>query len=87
MNDQLELVAYDVDAEPHIRVDAEICCGCEQRPCLIVCPAQCYRIENNRVEFSYHDCLECGSCRIVCDREAITWSYPRGGFGVCYRLM
>ena len=34
----------------------------------------------------YETCLECGACPIICDRGSITWSYPRGGYGVCFRL-
>jgi ferredoxin like protein len=31
--------------------------------------------------------LECGTCYIVCERKAfIRWRYPRGGFGVSYRM-
>jgi len=34
----------------------------------------------------YETCLECGTCYVVCDKEAVDWNYPRGGYGVCYRL-
>jgi ferredoxin like protein len=38
------------------------------------------------VIFSFEGCLECGSCRMICDRGAIDWTLPRGGFGVCYEF-
>ena len=31
-------------------------------------------------------CLECGTCLIICEKGALDWKYPRGGFGVRYRL-
>jgi ferredoxin like protein len=37
--------------------------------------------------FVYDGCLECGTCYIVCHKKAFTrWRYPRGGFGVAYRM-
>lgn len=83
----LALVHYDVDRQPHIVVDAAKCRTCPHRGCLNSCPAECYVLsEEGEVEFSYEACLECGACRVVCDRDAVTWDYPRGGFGVGFRL-
>jgi ferredoxin like protein len=31
-------------------------------------------------------CLECGTCLLVCDKGALDWNYPKGGFGVRFRL-
>ena len=37
--------------------------------------------------FVYAGCLECGTCFVVCDGDAFTrWRYPRGGFGVSFRM-
>jgi ferredoxin like protein len=38
------------------------------------------------VEFAYEACLECGTCLLLCDREALDWQYPHGGYGVRFRL-
>ena len=32
-----------------------------------------------------HACLECGTCLAVAAPGALTWHYPRGGFGVQFR--
>ena len=78
---------YVVDVHSaHILVDTAVCAECMESPCIHVCPAQCYQKEKDRITFSYQSCLECGSCRIVCPSGAVTWKYPRGGFGVCYRF-
>jgi ferredoxin like protein len=38
------------------------------------------------VLFSYEGCVECGSCRIVCNElDNVGWTYPTGGFGIHYR--
>jgi ferredoxin like protein len=82
--ERLALNKYDVDAEPHIRLKVEICQTCDQSPCLYICPAECFKLREGKLSFAYEGCLECGSCRIACDKGAIEWSYPRGGFGVSF---
>ncbi len=33
------------------------------------------------------NCLECGTCRVVCLYDNFEWEYPRGGFGgVAYKF-
>ncbi len=86
MEQRLALDHYNVDGEPHIRVKAEACRECHLRACLYVCPAECFKLAEDRVSFGYEGCLECGSCRIACDRGAIDWSYPRAGFGISYEF-
>jgi ferredoxin like protein len=85
-----ELLALDrfaVDeANPHIRVDPEICARCTARPCLVVCPARCYQVKDGHVRFEYAGCLECGTCRVMCAEKGVTqWNYPRATFGVSFR--
>jgi len=84
VEDKLAVNKYDVDREVHIQVDGEVCQACEERYCLYVCPADCYKLVEGHVTFSYEGCLECGSCRIACRRGAIEWNLPRPGFGVCF---
>lgn len=81
---RLALNKYDVDQQAHIRLKEEICGGCQQRVCLYVCPAECYKLKEEKVSFSYEGCLECGACRVACDKGAIEWDYPRAGFGVSF---
>ena len=44
-----------------------------------------YKLEGNKIIIGYENCLECGTCRLACPYENISWKYPRGGFGVKYR--
>jgi ferredoxin like protein len=85
VEEKLALNKFDIDREVHIRVDEVKCEGCDLRPCIYACPAECYALRENHVTFSYEGCLECGSCRFSCDKGAIDWVNPRGGFGVCYQ--
>jgi ferredoxin-like protein FixX len=34
---------------------------------------------------NYAACLECGTCKAMAAPGALTWHYPRGGFGIAYR--
>jgi len=86
VEDKLAVNKYDVDREPHIKVAEDVCRTCDKRPCLYTCPADCFKLSEEKITFSYEGCLECGSCRIVCDKDAIEWSYPRSGFGICYEF-
>ena len=86
MDERLLKTRFFVDSgNPHITVSTDLCFDCLEAPCLSVCPAQCYMREGERLLFNWENCVECGSCRLVCPKGAISWNYPRGGFGVCYR--
>lgn len=86
VEDKLALNKFDIDREIHIRVDESKCKSCDLKPCIYACPAECYTIRGEgNVTFSYEGCLECGSCRFSCDKGAIDWVNPRGGFGICYQ--
>jgi ferredoxin like protein len=86
INELVDTVRHRVSSVPHIVVDQSKCLDCDARPCLLVCPAQCFTAEADGVHFGYEGCLECGTCRVVCPAGAITWSYPPGGFGVTFRV-
>jgi len=86
---KLGLDVFSVDGEqPHIVIDHEICrTRCTVRYCLHVCPANLYTEgEDGRILVNYEGCLECGTCLLACVDEALTWHYPRAGFGVQYRF-
>lgn len=75
------------EEEPHIVLDKTICATCTDKPCTLVCPAGLYTVKNNEISFDYAGCLECGTCRLVCEKKGITkWVYPRGTFGIAFRL-
>lgn len=82
----LQRDVYDVSGEPHITIDPSKCEECDPKPCIRLCPAECYTLVGNKVLFSYEGCLECGTCRIVCPEDAITWDYPKSGRGIQYRF-
>lgn len=83
--EKLAVNKYDLDPEVHLTLDPEACRTCNQRACLYACPADCYRLVEEHVTFSYEGCLECGSCRLACPKGAITWTLPRGGLGICFQ--
>jgi ferredoxin like protein len=90
LTEKLGRDVFKIDGEqPHIRIDHDACRSeCSARPCLYVCPAKLYtyRPEQDEVFVDYEGCLECGTCVIVCREGALTWEYPRAGFGVQYRF-
>ena len=86
IDDILQSNIWDVDYEPHIKVEYEKCVACELKPCTKLCPAGCYTLLDNRVLFSYEGCLECGTCRIICPMDAVTWNYPVSGKGIYFRF-
>lgn len=84
-----DYTSFTIDPEPHIVLDPKVCATCDHRGCVNSCPARCYTWseEDRHMDFVYDGCLECGTCYVVCDRDAFTrWRYPRGGFGVSYRM-
>lgn len=74
------------EGKPHIVVHNEICQKvCRQKLCLTVCPAKLYSEQNGKILVEWAGCLECGTCQVACKHQALSWEYPRGGFGVHYR--
>ncbi len=72
-----------VDEHKHISVRQEVCRKCTEKYCVYVCPAQVYSVSaEGETVLDLDACLECGTCRIACVKEAIAWDYPRGGFGL-----
>lgn len=86
IEDILNSNIWDVDYEPHIKVDNTKCLKCEIKPCLRLCPAECYTLLEGKILFSYEGCVECGTCRIICPEEAIEWDYPVSGRGIHFRF-
>jgi ferredoxin like protein len=85
---KLGLDVFKIDTETHIIIDHEICqAKCDIRYCLNICPAELYTLDmQDRVQVNFEGCLECGACLIACLHEALTWHYPRAGYGVQYRF-
>ena len=84
-----DFTSFEIDQEAHIELDSEFCKACDHRGCESACPARCYvwSEDDQKMDFVYDGCLECGTCYVVCDQQAFTrWRYPRGGFGVSFRM-
>ncbi|QZN86583.1 ferredoxin family protein [Cellulomonas sp. C5510] len=73
--------------ESHIEVHQDVVRATGCGPVLVaVCPARVYaEREDGGLDVEYAACLECGTCRAVAPPGALTWHYPRGGFGVSFR--
>ncbi|HTY82275.1 MAG TPA: 4Fe-4S dicluster domain-containing protein [Dehalococcoidales bacterium] len=85
IDDKLALNLFHVDKKAHIEIDQAICRKCPHKACTRVCPVENYTINEGDVVFAWEGCLECGTCRIVCDQGSVKWTYPSGGFGIVYR--
>lgn len=86
----LGLNKFYVDEDnAHIVLDKNLCASCVNKPCLRICPAGLYKLNNGQIAFDYAGCLECGTCRVVCheigNKGVIKWEYPNGTFGVHFR--
>ncbi|MEN6409614.1 MAG: 4Fe-4S dicluster domain-containing protein [Anaerolineaceae bacterium] len=89
IDDILMSLKYYVDEqETHLRIKSqEVCKSCVGKGCLYFCPVGVYRMQaNGEIQISYQSCIECGSCRVMCEKDNIEWKYPRGGFGVAYKF-
>ncbi len=78
---------YVTDAHEfaHITVDPDVCDTCDHHMCMQACPAQCFEFVEKRMQFTYEDCVECGTCDIVCTPGSVKWNHPRASFGVNYK--
>ena len=88
IEEKLAIDAFKNDAESHITLDQETCKTCKERFCIYACPAHLYGLneENGQMQVEFAGCLECGTCLIACPHGALTWHYPRAGYGVQYRF-
>lgn len=88
IEEKLSKVKYKNDTDSHLVVCQEDCRTCKNRTCEAVCPANVYNYdkENQIMHVAYENCLECGACRIVCDKKSLQWRYPKQGYGITYKL-
>ncbi|WP_049766753.1 ferredoxin family protein [Rhodospirillum centenum] len=80
---------YMVDeGRPHVRIQPHDTASPTLRTLVDVCPAGCYSAtDDGRVEIIPDGCMECGTCRILCEASGeIEWNYPRGGYGILFKF-
>jgi electron transfer flavoprotein-quinone oxidoreductase len=69
---------YNDDTLSHIRIlDPK---GDFMRKMVVLCPTECYTIEQEEVMLQHEGCIECGSCAKETD-----WKHPRGEKGIEFR--
>lgn len=87
IDDKLFLNTYNADTVSHLNIkDQSVCENCTDKICTNICPARVYEYKDDHIVVGFEGCLECGACRIACPHENIDWNYPRGGFGIQFRL-
>lgn len=87
LDNKLATVKYDTDTNSHLHPVQEDCKTCISRCCVNVCPAGVYEWseENQKLIVNYENCLECGACKIVCEKHSLGWEYPKGTKGVTFK--
>ncbi|MBP2654882.1 MAG: 4Fe-4S ferredoxin iron-sulfur binding protein [Firmicutes bacterium] len=79
------------DETPHIIIDRQECRNCVHKACIYSCPAERYQLNaDEELIFDHVGCLECGNCRLVCEKlreskPGYKWNYPVKGGGVIFR--
>lgn len=92
VDDRLAKNKFDsADDTPHIIVNKPECNTCTHKACTYSCPAARYRVNDaGELLFDHVGCLECGNCRLVCDRlrksiMGYSWNYPENAKGIIFR--
>lgn len=88
IDDKLNKLKYNCDTVSHLNPCAADCLECRSKVCVTVCPAGVYEWDekNRKLIVNYENCLECGACKIVCEKKSLKWEYPRNGKGVTFKL-
>ncbi|MBD3228806.1 MAG: 4Fe-4S dicluster domain-containing protein [Candidatus Lokiarchaeota archaeon] len=63
-----------------IKIDENKCIGCGN--CVKVCLGGVFEIKNEKAHIVHLEkCMECASCWYVCQEDAISFTWPKGGTG------
>ena len=84
VDEYLAVNKYEVDeGNPHITL-ADDLDDAEFDKLVKVCPAALYkRDEDGARSFDYAGCLECGTCRVLCEGPVVSkWKFPEATMGV-----
>lgn len=92
IDDRLAKNKFDsADDHPHIIINKPECRSCEHKACTYSCPAGRYRLNSTGdLLFDHVGCLECGNCRLMCERLRTSamgyrWEYPVNAKGIIFR--
>lgn len=87
IDEKLSTIKTNPDEKSHLSPDDNCCRRCESKSCLYVCPANVYEWDSieQKLIVRYENCLECGACRIACDKQTLVWKYPSSNFGITYK--
>ena len=87
LDKKLYTLKYSPDTESHLKPDKKMCKICSTKNCTFICPAKVYEWNDEKEELivNFENCLECGACRIACEKNAIDWQYPKGTKGVTFK--
>ena len=87
INEKLACLKYNKGKESHLNTDNNKCMSCNDRCCTYICPADVYEWNEEKqiLNIRYENCLECGACKIACDKKNIDWKYPNATFGVKFK--
>ena len=69
---------YDDDSVSHIKVvnpRSEF-----MKKMVLLCPTNCYNLENDEVMLQHEGCIECGTCA-----KETAWEHPRGEKGISFQ--
>ncbi|MBO7672920.1 4Fe-4S dicluster domain-containing protein [bacterium] len=87
LDNKLATVKYSPDTVSHLKPCDEDCRECMSKCCTYICPAGVYEwsSEKQKLIINFENCLECGACRIVCEKQSLEWEYPKGTKGVTFK--
>ena len=88
IDNKLYTLKYSTDTESHLKItDKEKCRLCASKNCTYICPAKVYEWnpDSQEIIINFENCLECGACRIACEKKVIDWQYPKGTKGVTFK--
>lgn len=87
LDKKLYTLKYTPDIQSHLKPNKDECKICESKCCTYVCPAGVYEWNEEKQELvvNYENCLECGACRIACEKQSLDWEYPKGTKGVMFK--
>lgn len=88
LNDKLSHNCYLAPSQPPSIVLVSAPQRAQLTQLLFACPAGLYQqTTSSEIIFEPNGCLECGTCRILCDHEVMaSWRYPGAGHGVIFRF-